>query len=136
MSESRDHIDLVAITVEYIKTIIEPNMYAFVQYDSADSKRPTKIIGNYIPDVFFWHKNLLIIGEAKTAKDFERKHSKDQYLAYMSECMKFYGKAILVISVPWQLVPTTKNYFRRMKKDMHANVQVVVVNDIGRAFEI
>jgi hypothetical protein len=55
MSESRDHVELVAIAVEYIKTMIATDLHAIIQYDSADSSRPTRVIGDYIPDVYFWH---------------------------------------------------------------------------------
>ena len=136
MSESRNHVEMVAIAVDFIKTMVDPDYHAIIQYDSADSSRPTKVIGNYIPDVYFWHADQLIIGEAKTINDFDRPHSKDQYEAYMRECKGFFGKASIVISVPWQLVPTAKNHFRRLKKDAGADVTVIIINELGRHFEI
>ncbi len=136
MSESRDHVELVAIAVEYIKTMIATDLHAIIQYDSADSSRPTKVIGNYIPDVYFWHGNQLIIGEAKTLNDFDRPHSREQYDAYIRECKKFYGHASLVISVPWQIVATAKNYFRRLKKDHNTNITIIIINELGRHFEV
>ena len=136
MSESRKHVELVAVAVEYIKTILAPEFHAIIQYDSADSSRPTKVIGNYIPDVYYWHGDQLIIGEAKTINDFDRPHSRDQYGAYMQECKKFFGRALLVISVPWEMVATAKNYFRRLKRDCDASVSIIVINEMGRHFEI
>lgn len=136
MSESREHIELVAVAVEYIKTIVEPNLHAIILYDSADSSRPTKVIGNYIPDVYFWHADQLIIGEAKTFKDFDRPHSRDQYNAYIKECKNFWGHATLVVSVPWQIVATAKNYFRRLKKDFYTDMPIIIINEFGRHFEI
>ena len=136
MSESRDHIELVLGAVNYIKTIVAPDLHAMIQYDSADSARPTKVIGNYIPDVYFWHTNQLIIGEAKTINDFDRPHSRDQYVAYIKECGNFFGQATLVISVPWQLVATAKNYFRRLKKDCGTSLSIIIINELGKHFEI
>lgn len=136
MSESRNHVELVVAVVEYIKTIVEPDLHAIIQYDSADSSRPTRVIGNYIPDVYFWHADQLIIGEAKTMNDFDRQHSRDQYDAYINECKNFFGHATLIISVPWQMVSTAKNYFRRLKKDIDANIPIIIINELGRHFEI
>lgn len=136
MSESRTHIELVAAAVKYIKTMVEPDLHAVIQYDSADSSRPTKVIGNFIPDVYFWHANQLIIGEAKTMGDFDKPHSREQYNAYINECRNFSGSATLVISIPWQLAAAAKNYFRRLKKDFDANIQIIIINEIGMCFEI
>lgn len=136
MSESRNHVELVAIAVQYIKTIVEPDLHAIIQYDSPDSARPTKVIGNYIPDVYYWHNDQLIIGEAKTINDFDRTHSRDQYDAYIKECKNFFGKSTLVVSVPWQIVATAKNYFRRLKKVFDADIQIIIINELGRHFEI
>ena len=136
MSESRAHIELVAIAVDYVKTLVSPELHAIIQYDSADSTRPTKVIGNYIPDVYFWNREQLIIGEAKTINDFDRPHSCAQYDAYIKECKTFFGKSTLVISVPWQIVVTAKNYFRRMKRDLEADVSIVIINELGWHFEI
>lgn len=136
MSESRTHVELVAVAVNYIKTIVSPDLQAIIQYDSADSSRPSKVIGNYIPDVYFWHSDQLIIGEAKTINDFERPHSRDQYNAYIKECKRFFGHATLVISVPWQMVATAKNYFRRLKKDFDTDMPIIVINELGRHFQI
>jgi hypothetical protein len=136
MSESRNHVELVAIAVKYIKTIVAPDLHAIIQYDSADSSRPTRVIGNFIPDVYFWHNDQLIIGEAKTINDFDRPHSLDQYEAYIKECKSFYGHSTLVISVPWQVVATAKNYFRRLKKEFATDIPIIIINELGRHFKI
>ena len=136
MSESRNHIELVAVAVKYIKTIVAPELHAIIQYDSADSSRPTRVIGNFIPDVYFWHNDQLIIGEAKTINDFDRPHSLDQYEAYIKECKSFYGHSTLVISVPWQVVATAKNYFRRLKKEFATDIPIIIINELGRHFKI
>lgn len=136
MSESRSHIKLVAVAFNYIKSIVPENTVSLIQADSADLPRPSKVVGGFIPDVFFWDRDLLIIGEAKTINDFERNHSKDQYQAYIVECLSFHGKAILVISVPWQLVSTAKNYFCRLKSRMLCNIEIVILNEIGRSYVI
>lgn len=136
MSESRKHVELVAVAVKYIETIVAPEFHAIIQYDSADSSRPTKVIDNFIPDIYYWHANHLIIGEAKTINDFDRPHSHAQYNAYIKECDNFFGHSTLVISIPWQLVATAKNYFRCLKKEYATNVPIIIINELGRHFEI
>lgn len=132
MGESREHINLVNTIVEYAKSIVPIEMRTLVQYDSADTKRPPKIGEKYIPDVFFWNRDRLIIGEAKTINDFDRKHSQEQFIAYLNECDSFSGQAMLIICLPWQLAPTAKNYFRRVKLEMDSATSIIILNELGK----
>lgn len=134
--ESQVHIDLVNIALQYIKTIIPAENYELIQIDSAGKNSAIKIIGNYVPDIYYNYDGLLIIGEAKTINDFERVHSQEQFVAYINECEMFSGETVIVASVPWQLVPTAKNYFRRIKMQKNIDTKFFVINEIGRCFEI
>lgn len=136
MGESRSHIELVNIAFEYIKTLVPQEQWALIEVDSADSNRPTIVTGRFIPDVQFWNNDVYIIGEAKTINDFEREHSRNQYEAYISECGQFHGQATLVVAVPWQLVMTAKNYFRRRKKDLNYVFDVVILNELGGVYRV
>lgn len=131
MSESRSHIELVNVAYEYIKMLVPADKWALIQVDSADTFRPTSVNGRFIPDVQYWEEGLFVIGEAKTLNDFDRDHSKQQFSAYIEECMNFHGKAILVVSVPWQLVMTARNYFRREKNKRGASFDIVILNELG-----
>ena len=82
MGESRSHINLVNIALEYIRTLVPQEQWTLIEVDSADSGRPTNVTGRFIPDVQFWNNDLYILGEAKTINDFEREHSRKQYEAY------------------------------------------------------
>lgn len=134
--ESQAHIDLVNIALQYIKTTIPAENYELIQMDSAGSNSAMKIIGNYVPDIYYKYSGKLIIGEAKTINDFERTHSKEQFDAYINECELFDGDKLMVISVPWQLVSTAKNYFRRIKNTQNVQTRIIVINEIGRCFEV
>lgn len=134
MSESRNHIDLVQTAYEYIKTVVPQDKHALIQIDSADSNRPSTVNGRVIPDVQFWDADLFIIGEAKTLNDFDREHSRMQYDAYLTECGKFHGKALLVVAVPWQIVMTAKNYLRRRRKQLGVEFDIVILNEVGGMF--
>lgn len=134
--ESQDHIDLVNIALQYVKTIIPAENYELIQTDSGGKNSAIKVIGNYVPDIYYNFDGLLIIGEAKTINDFERVHSQEQFAAYINECEMFSGETMIVVSVPWQLVSTAKNYFRRIKMQKNIDTNFFVINEIGRCFEI
>ena len=136
MAESQNHMDLVKIAYNFITSLVPENKKSLIQYDSPTTSRPTKVIGGFIPDVFFWNGDLLVIGEAKTLKDFDNKHSKKQIESYYKECAKFYGESFLVISVPWQLVFSVKNYIRSIRNGIPGTLSVVVINEFGWRYEI
>ena len=131
MSESRNHQNLVQIAVKCIIENVPVRDSALIQIDSPDTTRPMKI-GNYIPDIYLETPNYLVIGEAKTLDDFDRIHSRNQYDAYLSKCSSFQGKSFFILSVPWQIVPSAKNYFRRIKLNRKIDVEIVVINELGK----
>ena len=134
--ESQAHIDLVKRTYAYIEKLVPEDKKCLIQTDSDGDNSSIRVIGGYIPDVYYNFNGKLFIGEAKTMNDFEREHSKKQFKAYIDECKSFEGEAQIVVSVPWQLVATAKNYFIRENRINGQNVSIVVVDETGRAFEI
>ena len=134
--ESQIHIDLVNVVTNYAKEIVPKEECSLICLDSAGKISPMRLFGNYVPDVFFSNGSLLIIGEAKTLDDFERGHSKEQYKSYIAECNAFSGRAILIISVPWQLMITAKNYFNRIKKCEQLSFEIVILNEIGKEIKL
>ena len=74
----------------------------------------------------------MFIGEAKTELDFDRKHSKEQYDSYLEELDNYDGEGWLVISVPWQIVPTAKNYFKRKKNIKGIQCKIIILNELGK----
>lgn len=134
--ESQTHINLVNIATEYIKSIVPKDEHPLIYIDTSGNNNSTRIIGNYIPDVYYNYRGKLVIGEAKTLNDFEKLHSKKQFAAYMKEFLLFQGECILVVSVPWQLVKTAKNYFVRLRRQMGVNVKVIILNEMSRCFLI
>ena len=131
MSESIEHVCLVKLVYDYIKSIVPEDLNALIECDDATSNKPSRVIGNYIPDVYYCFNELLIIGEAKTYKDYERPHSYSQYKSYVEECTHFNGKSIIVICVPWQHVNSAKNHFRVLKRKHNCNADVIIINEIG-----
>ena len=134
--ESQAHIDLVNRVLEYSKLIIPQDNYNLIQVDSDGANSNFRTNNNFVPDVFYKFDDLLVIGEAKTYDDFERKHSKEQYDDYIDECRYYSGTSKLVIGVPWQLVMTAKNYFKRIKKRENLDFEIIIVNEIGKDFKV
>lgn len=130
--ESQAHIDLVKRAMEYAKRILPETEHILIQSDSAGNNSEVRVLGNFVPDVYYCNSECLIIGEAKTIDDFDRKHSRDQYDAYIDECMLFDGSSHLIIAVPWQLMITAKNYFKRIKQKKSINIQIIIVNELGK----
>lgn len=133
MAESRNHMTLVNIIVQYIYSILPKEISILVQFDSPDAiMRPEMVNNKFIPDVFFEYNGTLIIGEAKTIHDFDKKHSREQFVSYLSRCDSFYGNACLIVSIPWELFATGKNYFRYIKANKNSSTPIVILNEFGK----
>lgn len=136
MSESSTHIELVKVIYKYVEQNVQPNHRCLICADMPGTVRPSNVIGNYIPDLSFWHEDVLIIGEAKTKNDVLRPHSQAQYKAYLNEAKAFYGKAILIIGVQWDMALTVKNYFSRLKVAENYKIDIIVINELGKTIKI
>lgn len=90
-----------------------------------DSKPPA--IEGYYPDV--WAKEVrggfVAIGEAKTARDIENRHSTEQFGAFLRYCNGL-ESAILVVAVPWMMVNCAKAHIRRIQKNTDTQAVNVV----------
>lgn len=128
-------MDLVKLAYEWICESVPDNYRPFVAIDSPESVQSNDVNG-FIPDVYYDFNNTMYIGEAKTLKDFDRNHSRQQYDAYLKRCEKYDGDAHLVISVPWQLLNTAKNYFRLYKIKNNCTTQVIIITDMKTTSEI
>lgn len=132
MSESAAHMDLVRKIYEHVGTVVPTQASALVRVDSPETQRTMNVNG-YCPDVFFQDRGVLVIGEAKTEADFLRKHSQDQYAAYVEYCRAFDGSATLVIGVPWQMAFSARNYFARVNRT-GKKITVTVLTNAGQVW--
>lgn len=130
--ESQAHINLVNRVIEYAKQLIPESDHVLLQSDSAGQNSEIRVLGNFVPDVYFCNADFLIIGEAKTIDDFDRKHSRDQFDAYIEECELFEGTAVFVVAIPWQLMITAKNYFKRLKQKKNVKFSIIIINEMGK----
>ena len=134
--ESHAHINLVKIAYNYLTNLVPDENIGLIQVDTSGNCSAVRVIGNFVPDLYYECDGLLVIGEAKTEADFDKKHSRAQFNAYIQQCKLHEGRAIFIISVPWQLLITAKNYFRLKRKQVDINFEIVVLDEQGRSFKV
>ena len=120
MAESSNHRVLVNEIVKwvgerYLGGITESML---VDNEEANPFNRPPLIYDFIPDVFLPHVCIgqLIIGEAKTVKDFERRHTREQINAFLHKCNE-YDNSVFVLAVPWRIERLAKSILLDIKKD-------------------
>lgn len=118
MPESRQHQKLVQILTDYVRYTYFGGQSAYILTDSAISLgrgRPP-LIGGRRPDLFARQPraSTVILGEAKSIRDFENAHTRDQLSAFLCYCNRFPG-SILVIAVPWVIQYSAEALIRTLK---------------------
>ncbi|HYF83755.1 MAG TPA: hypothetical protein VEB00_12090 [Clostridia bacterium] len=133
MGESIQHIKMIHNIMHIVSEIVPEKFRGFILLDISESQeKPPKTAEGYRPDLYYCHNDIMVIGEAKTSFDFERKHSKQQYLSYMKACSMFEGTAYLIIAVPWTECRSAKNMLRRMKSNNEFDLNIKVIDDVGQ----
>ncbi|MBT7928394.1 hypothetical protein HN682_00560 [Candidatus Peregrinibacteria bacterium] len=134
MGESINHIQLVENIYKWVSQSLFNGSGVSILVDRPESRigeRPPTISG-FIPDLYVENApdKLLVIGEAKTYKDLERKRSREQFEAFLKKC-KTYDNSILVAAVPWDYVNLAKSILKNLKKKVGAeSVRVKVLNQL------
>lgn len=104
----------------------------FVMVDLPDStQKPPVVTDGYHPDVYYRHNGVLIIGEAKTVEDVERRHSKLQYDAYFRECEHFNGAKYIIVSSAWSIAMSFKSILKNIKRINNYSTHIIVVSEDG-----
>jgi len=134
MGESQSHTKLVKEIVTWIchNHLQGDSGYIFADLPENPPSKKTPVINNYIPDVFVPGSSgvAFIIGEAKTARDFETRHTKSQIEAFLRRCA-LTDKGILIIAVPWDLVRSARSLINKLKIEVDANnVEVIVLEKL------
>jgi len=106
---------------------------SFIVYDSThecmSQNQPPLIIGNnkqsVVPDIYGISKlnGSIVIGEAKTKNDMERKHSLDQYQVFVEHCIRSKAICIIVLIVEF-------GCYARMKSIVRNRLQPIVDSKI------
>ena len=130
MSESQEHYNYVCRIIKYVQRYIATEKKSWLKTDLFGCEKPSLIYNKYVPDVMYCDNDTLIIGEAKTIKDYNTEHSYKQYEAYMKECSLFPGEAIIVVYVPWQLSISASNHFKLLKEKYSCNPEIIILSDL------
>lgn len=137
MPESDQHQRLILRLVDYIKARFAKN-YSLTILDDlpkaiGSEKPPT--IGNFRPDVYAVDvpETIVIVGEAKSVKDLESFHSRDQYRSFLSFLSKRENSYFL-LAVPFQSVPAARRVISSIMVKLNLtfdDVTVVVLDEIS-----
>ena len=132
MGESQAHHDLVDRTYRYICRRFPPHRGFATFLDAPSTPRGEKPppLEGFVPDVLAMDvpTTMYVIGEAKTIHDLERPHTTAQLLAYLRHLRLRSG--VLVIAVPWVVVPTARCMVARaIVRTGATNIEVVILGD-------
>lgn len=135
MSESKHHIDLVRVLVEWVNSTYSERAGFCLFCDCpavVATEKPAPIFGHF-PDVHAVTvpSGLTVVGEAKTVPDLETARSFDQLIAYL-RYLKFSPEPTLALAVPWSYVRTAKSLIKQAQRITNADqVPFVVLHQIA-----
>ena len=133
MSESRLHIDLVNSLKKWIENQYQNNVsIILLDLPDCDSNNKPFLINGFRPDVYAKASEgtIIVIGEAKTARDLESKRSEKQIIALLDFCSKN-PNSKFVLSVPWDIKRHAQNLIKDLiTKNSFNNLDFVVIDNI------
>lgn len=134
MPESRTHINLVRQLFDYVVQTQMDGDTGMVFVDSPDSSRQTRppLINGFTPDLYARHPRtgLVLIGEAKTAKDIESPHTERQIRGFLAKCAEE-TTSLFILAVPWDVVPYARWFLRIIQRDAGlAAAQTLVLEEL------
>jgi hypothetical protein len=93
-------------------------------------------INGFIPDVIaraFTGALKCVIGEAKTPRDIETRHTMMQLESYLTFCSQEGNSALLVVAVPWAYHRLARQILVNISKKKNLNAAKFIVPSIFRA---
>jgi len=135
MSESHSHLRLVKELIEWISTSLlgDDSGHIFADLPGAIAGNRPPSVNGFIPDVYVSPatSQRLVIGEAKTARDLERLHTRRQLRAFLSKCAES-EYSVFILGVPWDLAPSAKSLLHELQVEAGAErVRVIVLDQLG-----
>lgn len=134
MGESAKHIGLLMKLVEYVQTSADDLQRLALLHDlpgMIGCDKPPKL-GCYRPDLYATDAptTTVIVGEAKTARDLETKHSKEQIRSYLRHLAMYPGSR-LILAVPWSSHARAQQLLTVLSRDVGSpDVHLVVIDDM------
>lgn len=138
MPESDQHVRLVKELCGYIATEFLNGDSGGILRDSSgvSSNERCYEVNGYVPDVFaksFTSTINIVIGEAKTCRDIETRHTALQLESYLTFCSQEVQSAVLVVAVPWAYHRQARQILINIAKRKNLNASRFVVPGIFRA---
>ena len=135
MAESSNHILLVNHLKSWVieKFLDGDEGKIFVDHPDSNSCQRPPIMNGFIPDIYVpsGPYGLMIIGEAKTARDLERKHSQNQFEQFLNKCAEV-NNSLFIIAVPWYSVRLAESILKYLKNKSNAGmVTTEVLEKLG-----
>ena len=121
MGESVIHMMLVERMAEWVANELFAGNAAVILLDVPSRRttgRPPAIDG-HVPDLYVDEKTsrLLVIGEAKSARDLETERSERQIGAFLEYC-SLHENALFVLAVPWHKVRFARCLLRMLQRNL------------------
>jgi hypothetical protein len=123
MGETYTHKYFVRLLIAHVENSIKDKPEEFFVYADGEtlSGGTPRAIGSSIPDVFAISESreIVFIGEAKSATDIERDHTNRQLVDYVKYLKNIkYGE--LVFAVPWYMIGAIDSMIRKTLRDADA----------------
>jgi len=134
VGESATHIGLLMKLVEYVRTSAEDVQQLALLHDLPGiigCDKPPKL-GSYRPDLYATDAptTMVIVGEAKTSRDLETTHSKEQIRSFLRHLAMYPGSQ-LILAVPWSSRARAQHLLAVLSKESGLNnVKMVVIDDM------
>lgn len=135
MPESVNHMRLVKQMADWISAeYLDGDSGALLVDDpsSTGGNKPPPLSG-FVPDVYarVTSRDAVVVGEAKTATDLERAHTRNQLTAFLKECSTS-ENGVLVVAVPWYISRLVKSLVRSLQRRNGLEaVATVILDKIG-----
>ena len=134
MAESASHMRLVQSLVAWIAAEYFGGESKHILVDAPEKSPQSKppCIGGAVPDAAaYLPSGGIVIGEAKTSRDIENRHTEGQFCTFLRFC-KFHEDSVLVVAVPWPAEALAKNRLKFLKRrDGLATVRTVVLERLS-----
>jgi hypothetical protein len=117
MAESTQHLQLLQRILDYVWLTFGELYSLSVLHDlptTVGGEKPPRL-GGFCPDVYATDVPVTttIIGEAKTARDLETEHSRNQLTAFIAH-LSSQSSGVLIVAVPWQSTGAAQRMLRQL----------------------
>ncbi len=126
MAEGTEHKAYVINLYNFIANLVPSDCKKLIVVDNESYSSPAPIYNGVVPDVSYHNKKTMILGEAKSLKDFEKQHSIHQYKSYIDTCENFDGEAVFVLYVHWDAFLSAQTIIKRLLPSSHKAIYIIL----------